>query len=281
MRALGTCALAAAGLVAVTAVASAAGGPRAVAGLNAQRALSGLPRVQHAPRMSKGCALHNKYMRLNGLGHGEKPGKPGYTKLGAREGDGSSTEVLGAGRFSFGTWTAAAGGPWENGPIHLYLLLHPRWTHAGADLSPPYVCMRLGGFRPEPREPAFFSYPGDGRKGVPPAQTAREAPYVPQQLVGIPAGRTTGPNLLLFSQGCYPAAGAKTALRSARLVGPGGPVPSKLVTEKHSGLLPGGGVLIPTRPLAPSSLYRATVTWACAAGEREQAFSFRTRGTSV
>lgn len=57
----------------------------AVALYNAQRQANGIPGVASlSPALTDGCAKHVAYMKLNGYGHGETPGRPGYTPEGAR-----------------------------------------------------------------------------------------------------------------------------------------------------------------------------------------------------
>jgi len=58
--------------------------------LNRWRRGPGLPPVRLDRTRSEGCRLHAEYMSLNGVGHGEEEGKPGFTPEGREEGKVSS-----------------------------------------------------------------------------------------------------------------------------------------------------------------------------------------------
>ena len=240
--------------------ASAADSAQAVAFLNAQRAANGIPGdLVNDPNLELGCRQHNRYMEANGaLGHGENPASPYYTpEGGAEEPWAYRGEVLSYGGYEPDGWN-----PWEWAPIHLYLMLDPERTTAGYD-SAKYTCMRLGGQRhPGGLEPSFFSYPGPGTVGIYPEERAYESPYVPQQLVGIPEGAATGPNILLFSTGTR-----ELDAVSFGITGPGGSVAARMVDANtqsevgDGGWFDGGGVLIPEQPLVPYTTYEVSVLW--------------------
>ena len=242
--------------------------------LNLQRQATGIPGdLVEDPYKTSGCRHHNNYMRLNGFDHGEDAGNPGYTEDGANP---NGSEVL----SHNDNWSERTS-PWTGAPIHLYLMFDPVRTDAGYSFDYGYACMRLGGYRPEPAAPAFYAYPGNGLTGVPRSETASESPYTPQELVGIPEGQETGPNVLLFSQGF----GSSLRAESASLTGPAGPVEIRMVEEdtKNSkgdgSWFAGGGVMIPVAPLEPFSVYNGEVRWRNGNGAvATQTFSFETRG---
>lgn len=242
---------------------------QSVAYLNAQRAANGIPGdLTNNPNLELGCQQHNRYMQANGeLAHGESQLSPYYTPEGAgRDQWQYQAEVL-----HYEGYEGLGENPWEWAPIHLYLMLDPERTSAGYD-SAKYTCMRMGGNRESGLEeaPRFFSYPGPGTHGIYPEETAYESPYVPQQIVGIPAGETTGTNIMLFSLGTD---GVDAV--SYELTGPGGRVPARMVdadtaNEVGSGSwFRGGGVLIPDKPLAEDTSYGVKVVWNLTSAEYE------------
>ena len=244
---------------------------------NTDRAANGLPIVTTINgQMELGCANHDHYMALNGvLEHGEDPSKPGYTPEGNYLNGADGAEVL----ANWKGWSASFE-PWFAAPIHLYLMFDPTVAQVAYADAEGYQCMRMRGPDVPDAQPApiaFYAWTSDkGPSQVPYSEHAGEIPYVPQQLAGIPAAQTTGPNILLFSAG-----DAGTPL-SATLSGPGGPVAVALVNANSknsvgdgSSWFTGGGVLIPVRPLKPSSTYTATVQWDDN-GPQTQTFSFTT-----
>lgn len=255
--------------------------------LNLQRAANGIPGdLVEAPGLSDGCSKHVGYVALNGavLTHAEDPGKPGYTP----EGDGqtlesSAPEVL----SSAASWSETAN-PWLLAPIHLYLIFGPEVAAAGYGDDHGVGCMRVRGGRAPAPAPELYSVPGPGRSGVPMSELNRESPYTPQQLVGIPDGQPTGPNVLLFTRGLRGSRPLAAAAYS--LSGPQGAVDARLVTESTSNAVGsgswfrGGGVLIPVSPLAAFTTYVARVTWhrdaegGVPAADVEQVVSFETAG---
>lgn len=244
---------------------------------NAERTANGLPTVtQVNGPQEMGCANHLGYMEANGnqLVHGETPGNPGYTPTGNFQDGAGGSEVLASGAG----WGSGSD-PWETAPIHLYLMLDPTVASTGYADDGQFACQRMAGGADGPTAPLSFyawSFIG-GRTGVPASEQAGEGPYTPQQLVGIPADQTTGPNLLLFS------AGDKGKPLSASLTGPGGVAVAVMLVNVDSvsavgtgGWFNGGGVLIPPAPLAPASTYQATVVWSDQGQQATQQFSFQT-----
>ena len=239
-----------------------------------------------APGLSDGCASHGAYIALNGgtLVQGEDPSKPGYTPAGDRQTlDASGPQAL----SSDPRWSDAAN-PWSLSPIDLFRIFDPEVAVAGYGDDGVVACLRVRGGRAPASAPELYSLPGNGRTGVPMSELSRASPYSPQQLVGIPAEQTTGPNLLLFTRGLRGSQPLSAPAYS--LTGPGGPVEARLVTEgtasdAGSGAwFRGGGVLIPVAPLAPFATYVARVTWhrdaegELPAADVEQVVSFETAG---
>lgn len=251
-----------------TAPASAAvSSEQAVEFLNQQRAANGIPGdLTNVPEWADGCAKHNRYMHETGnFGHDEQPG-PFYTEEGAEAG---AAAVLATGSG----YDTTGENPWEWAPIHLYIMLDPRRKYAGYSGSYGYACMRFYG-REERFLPAeadfgdieFYSYPGPGTSGIYPTEIAGEQPYIPQELVGIPAGQATGPNILLFSLNNISDYFYLSA-SSYSLTGPDGPIQARLVTETTSNEVgsgfwfQGGGVLIPEQPLDEFTTYKVSIKW--------------------
>jgi hypothetical protein len=255
--------------------------------LNAQRAANGIPGdVVHAPGLTDGCAKHGNYISLNGgaLTQGEDPAKPGYTP----EGDRQTLASSGPQALSGDTRWSQTANPWLLQPISLYRLFDPEVGAAGYDDEHAVACMRVAGGRAPPTAPELYSVPGNGSVGVEMSELNREAPYTPQQLVGIPAEQPTGPNILLFTRGLRGS--APLAATSFSLTGPQGPVDAKLVTEATTNdvgtgsWFRGGGVLVPTAPLAPFATYVARVSWHrdaegdVPAADADQVIGFETAG---
>ncbi len=116
---------------------------------------------------------------------------------------------------------------------------------------------------------------------MPFAQTASEDPFVPGDFVGLPQGTRTGPNMLVFADG--PWSSAEARIESASLTGPDGPVKVRWVdntTEQIGPYLPTAGVVIPVRPLAPSSVYTASVGLSAGGHSITHTWSFTTAAFS-
>jgi hypothetical protein len=245
---------------------------------NTERALNELPLVGEVnAQQEAGCANHLSYMALNGgaLVHGEEPARAGYTPEGNFENGAGGSEVLSAAPG----WRLGAN-PWATAPIHLYLMFNPAVVSTGYADDERFACQRMAERHVQSAPLTFYAWTGaNGRIGVPTATTAREAPYTPQQLVGIPDGQATGPNLMVFS------AGNLGVVRAAGLTGPTGPVAVKLVNEQtrsaagSGSWFRGGAVIIPTAPLAPQATYTATVLWSDQGQAAKQQFAFKTGGS--
>jgi hypothetical protein len=256
--------LAVAGALGAAVPAGATSSQEAIDFLNQQRGANGIPpSAVFDEHKTTGCRNHNHYMALNGLGHGEDPGSPGYTP----EGDDyyASGEVAGQG----GAGWSVSTNPWDQAPLHQAILFDPRVGKSGYDESEGFQCMRLEILFENVQTPRFYAYTSNlGPKRVPPREVVCcEGPYAPQEAVGIPQGTPTGPNIIFVNQGFgY----SKNHAVSYSLTGPGGaPVEARFVdsntppppphTQRAFNL---GGDMIPVEPLEPFTDYVATVTWA-------------------
>ena len=244
-------------------------GGAAVAALNAQRAANGIPGdlVERAD-WTAACKAHNRYMNVNHVFDPlEDPRRPAYTKDGAWAGTNS---VLG-----WGTWRAGAN-PWQNAPLGLMALLTPRLTQLGVSSSYQHVCATTapGYLRAPHGRASLYSYPGDGAAGVPYEQWSYGLPVTPGDFVGLPAGMTTGPNILVMAD----VAGS-AQFTGASLTGPEGPVAIRTVdntTPRVGTYLPTGGVIVPVDSLDPGGTYRAAVTMSIAGALVSRVWSFTT-----
>ncbi len=271
-------ALGAAVVLALPAAASAATPAHVLQAINAERAANGIPAsVQEAPELSVGCALHNAYRAANGgavVGHDEDPGRPGYTVQGAQVGRGA---VLAGTSWSDGN-------PYADAPIHLMRLMDPRLQRAGVDDRPDLTCTAvMAGLGPAGPDDAVYTVPGDGRTGIPVAQVAEEAPFVPGDLLRLPAGTRTGPHLLVLADGPF-ARDGDTRLVDVRLAGPLGPVEVRWIDDadpRISPYIPPGGIAVPVEPLVAGSVYRGSATVLGVGGVRlTRTWSFRTAGSA-
>jgi hypothetical protein len=244
-------------------------GGAAVADLNAQRAANGIPGdLVERQDWTAACNAHNRYLELNHVftPH-EDPHKRGYTQDGAWAGPRS---VMG-----WGTWSAGHN-PWEHAPLGLIWLLSPRLTQLGISASYHHVCATTvpGFLRPAPARPSLYSYPGDGAAGVPYKQWSYGLPVTPGDFVGLPAGVTTGPNILVMAD-----VGGIASWVSASLVGPSGPVEIRTVDNTFGVVgtsMPTGGFIIPVAPLAPGASYRAEATMTIRGQAVSRAWTFTT-----
>jgi Carboxypeptidase regulatory-like domain len=161
--------------------------------LNAERARAGLPGgVVLNPRWAQECAAHDGYERANGvLSPTENPQAAGASAGGAWAG---LVSILAQAR-----WTAAHD-PWQNAPIHLMQLFTPSLSVIGLDDSGGLQCATTypGLLRTPVSADAVTTYPADGARGIPPREVAVEAPFVPGQFVGLPAGLATGRELFVY-----------------------------------------------------------------------------------
>jgi hypothetical protein len=244
--------------LAAPATASAVSDSEAVAMLNAQRALNGIPaNLTVSPALSDGCAKHNAYIALNGgvLVHSEEPGRPGWTAEGAGLAGGANKgEVLTAGRDA---WDAVRLNPWSNSPMHLWLMFQPAGGATGYAADGRSICMRFGLDGGAPA--GVYSLPGNGATGVPPrADTSHELPYSPGDLVGVSTTQA-GPPIAIWR------VGARADLARASLTSPAGAAEVRLV-DTRTPALDGtphrfGSFVVPVAPLSTGTGYVLAVTF--------------------
>jgi hypothetical protein len=250
----------------LTASALGASAQRTIAALNIQRAANGIPAgITENPALSSACANHDHYMALNHtLTHVEDRNNPGYTDEGAAAG---RNAVLTQG----GNWDS--GDPYEYAPLHLDQLLAPRLATLGSADAEGYSCTTTfpGWTRGDPPAMTVYTYPGNGAT-IYPSELARELPWTPGDLAGLPQTRSrTGPTLLVFADAPNESPVNNPAtLSGASVSGPSGPIEIRTVdgnTPLPAGSSPStlapyispGGFIIPVRPLIPGTTYRAHV----------------------
>jgi hypothetical protein len=184
--------------------------------------------------------------------------------------------------------------PWDDAPAHQVSLYEPDFTAAGEVYAHGRSCLALAAPSAPPSSPGFFSYVSDGGRSLVPATetVSGELPYAPQQLVGLPAGRPTGPQLILYALGFpgerFADSDPSAAMRvvSWSLTGPGGrrvrgvrmvdhQVAGRAVPQGAS-IYDDAAIMIPP-PLAPGARYTARVLWQGPMGlEERQEIPFST-----
>lgn len=245
--------------------------------LNAERSADGLPSgILLNTRWSIECAAHDHYLDANHLlQHPENPSQPGASAGGAWAG---TSSVL-----SEGTAWKPGRNPWENAPIHLDQLFAPSLSVVGIDDSHGYVAATTfpGMLRAPTSTDTIFTYPGDNEKNVPSSEVANEAPFTPQQFVGIKAGRTTGRQLFVYLNRAGQVGQAPVTIESASISSARGKqVALRWVstTAKTIGPYLSGAVLIPVKPLADGTKYTVSVKVKDSAGALSHTWSFTTAG---
>ncbi len=241
--------------------------------LNAERRRAGLPAgLVLNPRWSLECAAHDGYERVNGvLTHSENPQASGASPGGAWAG---LVSVLAQSR-----WTRAAD-PWQSAPIHLMQLFTPSLSMIGVDDGGGLQCATTypGLLRAPAGSDTVTTYPADGARGIPPREVAREAPFVPGQFVGIPAGRAAGRELFVYLNQSGQTGQAQVKVTRATLSLGGRPVALRWVdnSTRTVGRYLTGAILIPVRPLRPDATYRASVVVQDRSGTLTHSWSFTT-----
>ena len=178
-------------------------------------------------------------------------------------------------------WSATSS-PWDNAPLHQQDIYNPIFTQAGDVNVGAQTCLGVGAPLPEPGTPTFAAFFSDrGADEVLTTETVEhEGPFAPQQLAGIPQGRPTGGQLILYAEGM----GEEVHATSWTLTkADGAQVPDvKLVDDTEAnaagypGYLMGVGVLIPPA-LKARSMYNLTVVWEGTDGiTATQTLSFKT-----
>jgi hypothetical protein len=225
--------------------------------LRAERARDGMPSdVVLNPRWSQECAAHDDYEAAGGvLQSSEDPAAAGASVGGAWAGLNSD--------LAEGRWTAR-GTPWEQAPIHLLALLAPSLRVTGIDDSRTFQCAVTfpGMVRRWSRPDAVGTVPARGATGVPPAELARESPFTPVQFVGLPPSRRTGRELFVYLNRTGTLGQAPVRITHAWLRARGRRTAVRWVDSatRTVGAYLAGGILIPLRPLARRTTYRASVT---------------------
>jgi hypothetical protein len=243
--------------------------------LNAERRSAGLPAgLVLNPRWSLECGAHDGYERANGvLSHTENPQASGASSGGAWAG---LVSVLAQSR-----WTPAAD-PWQSAPIHLMQLFTPSLSVIGIDDSGGLQCATTypGLLRAPVGSDTVTTYPADGARGIPPREVAREAPFVPGQFVGIPAGRTAGRELFVYLNEAGQTGQAQVKVIRATLSLGGHAVALRWVdnSTRTVGRYLTGAILLPVRPLRPHATYRATVVVQDRSGTLTRSWGFTTGG---
>jgi hypothetical protein len=223
--------------------------------VNYERQMAGFDPLKENADLSKSCQLHARYMAGNDLlTHNEQPGNAFYTADGAWA---ASHSVLA--RNSAGFY----GNPWKDAPFHEFQALHPWLRTTGVGAAGTYACMVTLGERDaaNPSDIKLLTVPGPGQFS-PPAQIAREAPFVPGDEVGLPEGTKTGPHIYVYAVG--PERFEKVYVQAATLTAAddGSQVPLRWVdagSPRSGRYLEGGVILIPEAPLRENTTYTVRI----------------------
>lgn len=238
-----------------------ADGAAAIAYLNQQRAANGIPPVTDNQILATAWCPNED----NGPSGGEL----------ARDLSGASA------------WSASAS-PWDSAPLHQFTIYNPEFLEAGDANVSNSACMGLGDIAPQLAAPSFNVYLSDtGPATVPITETVSgEGPLAPQQTVGIPQGRQTGPNILLYARG-FPGQQHSQDVNPVTwsLTASGQSVTAIKMADTNTFLafgLPGGfydGADMIPPPLQPRTQYQGSVTWQGPDGTMAtQVFDFTTGG---
>jgi hypothetical protein len=231
--------------------------------LNMERARQGLPSaVAEVPAWSERCAAHNAWMAHNEISHDEAPGTEGYSEAGDWAG---SHSVLAQGT----SWRT--GNPWADAPLHLIQLFNPDLRRAGASDADDGSCVTTWPGFVERRGRRVWTMPRNGGRTAA-SELAWEAPFSPQERVGLAADTRTGPYLYVWTDGYR-------SLIDGYLLDPdGNPVETKVIDDANvDGIAgEGNGWLLPVEPLKPRTRYSATVFLEAADGEVAHTWSFTT-----
>ena len=163
--------------------------------VNALRGSFGARPLKLVRAWSDGCARHIAYTRRNAFGHGEVPGRPGYSAAGALAGE---TSVL----FSPPAEPFAGRlGAWANEPYHQVEVLDPRLARTGFSLGCMNTARGIAPVASGAGPPRLLAWPGDGARGVPRAVDAcDEVPSDPFTDVGWSC-RRSGAALYVYALG--------------------------------------------------------------------------------
>lgn len=219
--------------------------------VNYERQMAGIPALTENADLSRSCQLHARYMSGNGLlSHVEDKANAFFTDEGSAAG---SRAVLARNSAGF------AGNPWHDAPFHEFQALHPWLRQTGVGVAGNYACMVTLGDRDaaNPDDIRLITVPGAGQF-VPPAQIARESPFVPGDEVGLPQGTKTGPHIYVYAVG--PERFDRVTVQAATLTAAdtGETVPLRWVdadSPRSGKYLDGGVILIPAEPLRENTTY--------------------------
>ncbi|HLI60309.1 MAG TPA: carboxypeptidase-like regulatory domain-containing protein [Solirubrobacteraceae bacterium] len=229
---------------------------RDLAWLRAERERDGVPaRVVLNPRWSQECAAHDRYEAAAGvLTPSENPASPDASVGGAWAGLNSD--------LAEGRWTRG-GTPWEEAPIHLLALLAPSLAVTGIDDSGRLQCAVTfpGMVRRWSGPDAVSTVPTRGQTGVTPSELPRESPFTPVRFVGLPASRPTGRELFVYLNRAGTIGQAPVRITRASLRARHHRVAVRWVDSATPTIGPylAGGIIVPLRPLARRTWYRASV----------------------
>ncbi len=191
------------------------------------------------------------------------------------------------------TWNKSTT-PYLRAPLHQQALYNPLFTVMGDQSYKGQDCFGAGGPVEEPSSPHFYMViQAQGRHNVPTSELAEEGPFTPGQLVGIRAGTTTGPYIILYATGLpgecgYCGQASSSAEISAySLKRTGGAVVAHVkmvdpgIADKHAnsrGYLFGDVAFLIPPKLPKSSSFTGSVTWKGPNGHTyTQKISFTTR----
>jgi hypothetical protein len=244
----------------------------AIAALNKLRAKIGALPVTEDPALTEMCQVHAAYMAAtHTMTHFEDPANPLFSYRGD---DAGKTSVL-AFNSPAVPYSSVATNPWYPGaPLHLFQLLHPGLTRSGYALNGSYGCMStLYAVNPERSQDTIITFPEAGAKAVPPSENTSSENPSPNLRVGLPQSRTTGPYILIYATGFSGGQACMgTSFTSASLRDSGGhslalrkwdESDSRRLNNTSAGSCnsgPGGGYLVPERPLRQGVTYTASVT---------------------
>lgn len=234
----------------------------ALAILNAERQANGIPPLTLNAQWSEGCAEYVHYLSINPGAfatdaHHEQPGNPGYSADGALAAEYS--ELVGG-----DDWLGQDA--FDSAPLHLSSLLDPLIGQIGAAFGNGYSCVTAEALDDslQTGPNVFYTYPGDGRAGVPVSEDTSSE--IPDPTTILSLAEPTGPYLLVYGTGEWTAASHWSfTVSQASLTGPGGaPVAITVIDQNTPGFaiyVPvSAAMIVPDTPLAGHTTYTASIT---------------------
>jgi hypothetical protein len=244
--------LGAAALATVPSAAHAADQAGAILGaINTERQMAGIDALTVNQDWATGCSAHTSYMAANNLlTHDEAPSASLFSDDGQWAG---AHAVLARSSSGF------TGNPWAFAPLHEFQVLHPWLRETGVAVKGQYACMVTLGTRdaPNAEDVHLVTSPGFGQYHRP-AEIAKEAPFVPDEELGLPAGTKTGPHIYVYAVGPQriPKVVIQSAVLTAQDTGVETPLQWVDSTSSRSGsYLDGGAILVPAGPLRENVTY--------------------------